>query len=147
MLSFDPSLQRVSRLQSELAPDLTGNDHLALCRNSCEHGKTILPTSKTCRKEIGGPEWTWTLTRFHCVARSVDLLGKISSGIPSQFGDWHAKPQPATVGEGWWAWVDLNYRPHPYQLSTGQLLLSAAVCDSRRVYEGFVPFGELSICY
>ena len=19
------------------------------------------------------------------------------------------------LGEGWWAWVDLNYRPHPYQ--------------------------------
>jgi hypothetical protein len=20
-------------------------------------------------------------------------------------------------GKNWWAWVDLNYRPHPYQLS------------------------------
>ena len=27
----------------------------------------------------------------------------------------------------WWAWVDLNYRPHPYQLSP---TLSIIGCDS-----------------
>jgi hypothetical protein len=30
--------------------------------------------------------------------------------------------------ENWWAWVDLNHRPHPYQLSKGHLRRSAMAC-------------------
>ena len=26
-----------------------------------------------------------------------------------------ASPVPAAAGLAWWAWVDLNYRPHAYQ--------------------------------
>jgi len=32
-----------------------------------------------------------------------------------------------TFGE-WWAWVDLNHQPRPYQLSKGRLLGIATVC-------------------
>jgi len=31
MLSFDSGLERVSRLQSEFAPDPTGDDNLTFC--------------------------------------------------------------------------------------------------------------------
>jgi hypothetical protein len=30
--------------------------------------------------------------------------------------------------EEWWAWVDLNHRPHPYQLSPRHCRWSATVC-------------------
>ena len=30
--------------------------------------------------------------------------------------------------EDWWAWVDLNHRPHPYQLSKRYLRWSVVVC-------------------
>jgi len=32
--------------------------------------------------------------------------------------DPRTKTRFAAEDEGWWAWVELNYRPHPYQLST-----------------------------
>ncbi len=34
----------------------------------------------------------------------------------------------ATLSEGWWAWVDLNHRPHPYQLSSSNVIRRATVC-------------------
>jgi hypothetical protein len=43
MPSFDYDFQRIPRLQSEFASDPAGDDNLALRRDSCEHGKTILP--------------------------------------------------------------------------------------------------------
>jgi hypothetical protein len=42
MSAFDSGLQRISRLQSEFAPDPTGDDYLPFCGNCRARGKTIL---------------------------------------------------------------------------------------------------------
>ena len=51
------------------------------------------------------------------------------------------------AGFEWWAWVDLNHRPRPYQLSTYDLRWSFTDCysdDSQRWYRRFSP---LLLCY
>jgi hypothetical protein len=47
--------------------------------------------------------------------------------------------------EIWWAWVDLNHRPRPYQLSTGRLRRALTDCNRLQfasVYAALAHVGE-----
>ncbi len=46
--------------------------------------------------------------------RSGTRLHQGYGGQPSQFDGWRAN-RSGVSREGWWAWEDLNFRPHAYQ--------------------------------
>ena len=63
-------------------------------------------------------------SHIRMAAKRTALDAIVQPGIDGGVAqNWHSrllkKPLPLTRWKDWWAWVDLNYRPHPYQLSTG----------------------------
>jgi len=54
----------------------------------------------------------------------------------------HIQRKPSSLTEfDWWAWVDLNHRPHPYQLSKGILVMD---CDFLLLRWFFAPIQAIS---
>jgi hypothetical protein len=47
----------------------------------------------------------------------------------------------------WWAWVDSNYRPHPYQLSPGRLRRAVKGCDALRFACVHAALVRVRVCY
>ena len=87
---------------------------------------------RTSRAEAGAAsEGWWSQTgsnrRPHaCKARALPaelwprtrrrmLLGTPSSRQPARFARWATAAFTRCASEGWWAWEDLNFRPHAYQ--------------------------------
>ena len=81
---------------------------LFACRLSCRHSKKMLNLKQkiqpACLFENGGAERDRTVDPL--LAKQV--LSQLSySPTGFQYSNRHRQE--------WWAWVDSNYRPHPYQ--------------------------------
>jgi hypothetical protein len=61
------------------------------------------------RKGNISPRWEWL--RSWCSEVGEVWLSRFRS----------LGQHPVTYSKEWWAWVDLNHRPRPYQLSTGPI--------------------------